>query len=109
MNAMEEATDFTQSGGGGVILRPLPDAVAATPCQADQSTAAATTHAPNSAAFPENAMAGKVEEEERENDFPGRPYASVRDAITAGDIEAIAPFIQQENFNPDQRGDQNKT
>ena len=43
------------------------------------------------------------------DDFPGRPYASMRDAIRANDIEAIAPFLQADNFNPDERGDNNKT
>jgi long-subunit acyl-CoA synthetase (AMP-forming) len=40
-----------------------------------------------------------------EIDFPGRPYASIRDAIKAKDYEAITPFIQSNNFNPDERGD----
>ena len=43
------------------------------------------------------------------NDFPDRPYASCREAIRANDIEAIAPFLQADNFNPDERGDSNKT
>ena len=43
------------------------------------------------------------------DDFPGRPYVSMRDAIRANDIEAIAPFLQADNFNPDERGDNNKT
>ena len=37
------------------------------------------------------------------NDFPGRPYLSVRDAIKSKDFEAILSFIKANGFNPNQQ------
>ena len=37
------------------------------------------------------------------NDFPGRPYLSVQEAIKSKDFEAIQPFIRANGFNPNQQ------
>ena len=52
-----------------------------------------------------NDQIGDLNEIERDqsNDFPGRPYMSVQEAIKSKDFEAIQPFIKSNGFNPNQQ------
>lgn len=50
-----------------------------------------------------------VDESGGAEEFPGRPYASVREAIRAADAQAIAPFLQSQALNPNERAEQNYT
>ena len=42
-------------------------------------------------------------ERDQSNDFPGRPYMSVQEAIKSKDFESIQPFIKSNGFNPNQQ------
>merc|ERR1712142_730644 len=46
---------------------------------------------------------GDLNERDQSNDFPGRPYMSVQEAIKSKDFEAIQPFIKANGFNPNQQ------
>ena len=47
--------------------------------------------------------------EQVEQEFPNRPYVSLRDAIQASDYEAVMPFLKSDRFSVTDRGDHSRT